>query len=54
LRVKLKGIKTLTKRQKSKEQRQKKKKKIHYKLRLNDDETKNNEFFIKRFKEKNF
>jgi hypothetical protein len=44
LRVKLKRIKTLIKRQKSKEQMQKKKK--HYKLELKC-ETKNNEIFIK-------
>jgi hypothetical protein len=43
LRVKLKRIKILTKRQKSKERRYKK---IHYKLGLKG-ETKNNETFIK-------
>jgi len=45
LRVKLKRVKTLIKRQKSKEQMQKKKK-IHYKLELKC-ETKINEIFIK-------
>jgi len=52
LRVKLKRIKTLKKGQKSKEQRPKKKKTMHYKFRLKG-ETKNNETFIKKFKEKN-